>query len=259
MKPRTRAACATLLSMVISLLLYMPAMAFPPLPSSFYGTVQVNAANVPDGTSVQALIGSKVYAETVTQTYQGKSVYSLNVDGDDTETSTTDGGREGDTIQFKIGGMPAVQTGVWHSGTNVSLDLIASTSTPVSMPNATITQVPTPTALLTLESSAMPVSPLTKTPPATTVEESSQESAAANHASSLPASPAGPSQAATPISQPTVVYNSSQQPPMNSTRSENQPGKGSGRITAAAVMIMAPLVVMMIIGYVIMAYREKKI
>ncbi len=111
---------------LISLFLTTPAMAFPPLPSSFYGTVKVNAASVPDGTLVQALINGKVYAEGKTITYQGDSVYTLDVLGDDTDTSVVDGGRDGDKIIFTIAGQVAEQTGTWKGGTNVVLNLSVS-------------------------------------------------------------------------------------------------------------------------------------
>jgi hypothetical protein len=108
---------------LISLFLTTPAMAFPPLPSSFYGTVKVDAANVPDGTSIQALINGKVIVEAKSLTYQGDSVYTLDVLGDDTDTSVVDGGRDGDKIIFTIAGQVAEQTGTWRGGTNVVLNL----------------------------------------------------------------------------------------------------------------------------------------
>ena len=40
-----------------------------------------------------------------------------------TDTTVIDGGKEGDTIRFTIGGLPVAQTGTWHSGTNVELNL----------------------------------------------------------------------------------------------------------------------------------------
>ena len=67
----------------LSLLITRPVLAFPSLPSSFYGTVKVNDANVPDGTLVQALINGKMIIENQTQTYQGDLLYSLDIPGHD--------------------------------------------------------------------------------------------------------------------------------------------------------------------------------
>jgi hypothetical protein len=96
------------------------------LPSSFYGTIQVDGANVEPGTSIKALIENQVFAEGHTLMYEGTSVYTINVPGDDNDSQEVDGGREGDEIIFEIGGLVADQTGTWHSGTNVELNLTAS-------------------------------------------------------------------------------------------------------------------------------------
>jgi len=141
------------LACLISLPVAAPVLAFPPLPSSFYGTVKVNGGNVPDGTLVRALIGGQAYAQARTQTYQGDSVFNLDVPGDDSSsTGAIEGGREGDTIGFEVGGVIAGQTGIWHSGTNVRLNLT------VSGPGAPVVSLPTPTAtfLATAPSSSQP-------------------------------------------------------------------------------------------------------
>jgi hypothetical protein len=133
---------------LISFIVPVPVLAAPPLPSSFWGAVKLNNANVPDGTVVRALIGGQAYAVAYTQTYQGSSVYAIDVPGDDTATSgVLEGGREGDTVQLEVGGVLAVETGVWHSGTNVSLDLTVSSSGPIPTPQATPSPVPTQTPI----------------------------------------------------------------------------------------------------------------
>jgi len=133
---------------LVGLLAAIPVLAIPPLPSSFYGTVKVNGDNVPDGTLVRALIDGQVYAQGHTQTYRGDSGYSLDVPGDDTDTAAREGGREGDIIQFEIGGVLADQTGTWHSGTNVKLNLTAFAAGPLPLPQATPSPVPTQTPIL---------------------------------------------------------------------------------------------------------------
>jgi LPXTG-motif cell wall-anchored protein len=120
---------------LISLSVVSPALAFPPLPSSFYGKVKVNGANVPDGTIIHATINGKVYAETKTLTYQGDSVYTLDVLGDDTSTTAIEGGHEGDPVAFTVAGQPAIQTGIWKGGTNVNLDLSAGGGAPGVTPS----------------------------------------------------------------------------------------------------------------------------
>ena len=123
MKRFTRTISMIVTMSLVNLFVVIPALALPPIPSSFYGTVKVDGVNVADGIIVQALINGQVYAQSVTQTYQGNSVYALDVPGDDTDTPAVDGGHDGDIIQFKIGGNLASQTGIWKSGINISLNL----------------------------------------------------------------------------------------------------------------------------------------
>lgn len=148
-----------ILSTLVSLFVVSPALAVPVLPSSFYGTVKLNNANVPDGTVVRALIGGKVYAQGYTQTYQGTSVYSLDVPGDSTDTTVVDGGRDGDTVQFQIGGIAAAQTGTWHSGTNVEINLTAASTNTLQPPQPTPTNPPTQTPIPTYPPTATQVPP----------------------------------------------------------------------------------------------------
>ena len=134
MKPFIRSLA--LLSLVLAVLLAArPVLAFPPLPSSFYGKVKVDGANVPDGTVVRAFINGQAYADAQTQTYQGDSVYSLDVMGDDSSTTLIEGGLQGDTIVFKIGEEVADQSGTWKTGTNINLDLSANTRAPNLRPS----------------------------------------------------------------------------------------------------------------------------
>ena len=126
-----------LLICLISLFVAEPVLAFPPLPSSFYGKVKVDGENVPDGTVVEAWINGKVYTEAKTQTYQGDSVYAMDVTGDDASTNDIEGGIEGDQIEFKVAGQTAGQTGEWHSGTNTNLDLSIDSAAGRASPTAT--------------------------------------------------------------------------------------------------------------------------
>jgi hypothetical protein len=128
---------------LVSLLAARPVLASPPLPSSFHGTVKVNGANVPNGTLIKAFINGRAYAEKQTQTIQGDSMYLLNIQGDDPETTAVEGGSEGDTIVFSIGGVEAGQTGLWKSGTNIIFNLTANTPASLIAPQNTTTRVPT--------------------------------------------------------------------------------------------------------------------
>ena len=99
------------------------APAVPPLPSSFYGMVKVNGANVPTGTIVSAWINGVQYAWTTVTVYSGTTVYQLNVPGDQDGDSSIQGGVEGDTITFRVAGVTVAQTATWHTGTDVELNL----------------------------------------------------------------------------------------------------------------------------------------
>jgi hypothetical protein len=96
------------------------------MPASFYGTVTVNGADAPEGTPVSAWIDGVRYATTDAFTFDGRSMYALDVPADDPATPELDGGRPGDTIVFHIGGLKADQVAVWQGGTNTGLDLTAA-------------------------------------------------------------------------------------------------------------------------------------
>ena len=132
---------------LIGLVAAGPALAFPPLPSSFYGQVKVNGGNAPEGTLVRALINGQPYGEGRVQMYQGNSVYSLDVRGDESDTPERDGGGEGDTIQFEVGGVLAAQTGAWHTGTNAELNLTLASAGPLATPPPAIPPPPTQTPI----------------------------------------------------------------------------------------------------------------
>ena len=170
---------------VIMVVPFAEVHALPPLPSSFYGTVTLNEEVLPENTIIQALIDGQVYASTASQLYQGNSVYSLVVPGDDPATDSVEGGVAGDTIQFKVGGNLASQTAEWQSGVNENLDLTASgvvviatatpkpTRTPTPRPtntkkSTTPRSTPSPTTRLTnTKTSSAPLSTSTLNPTAT--------------------------------------------------------------------------------------------
>ena len=132
---------------IITGMMASPVMAIPPLPSSLFGTVHVNGEKVPEGTLIQALIDDVVMGEGQTMVYQGESVYSLDIKGDDPDTSEIDGGVEGDIIHFSVGGVIAEETGEWQGGTNVELNLSITTSEPIATPKPTAVPLPTQTEI----------------------------------------------------------------------------------------------------------------
>ncbi len=122
---------ALLLAITLLVSTVSPALALPPLPSSFLGTVKLDGANVPAGTVISARINGVEYASTVVQLYNGDTVYSLDVPGDDPATPPdVEGGVANDTVVFFIGSQEADQVGTWSSGTNVELNLTATSPLP---------------------------------------------------------------------------------------------------------------------------------
>lgn len=98
------------------------AWAFPPLPSSFYGEIQITDGPPAVGDQVLATVpgvASPAGSATI-QTFNGQLVYTIDVRGDDEDTPAKDGGDPGDLITFTIGGR-VVATATWISGTNVNL------------------------------------------------------------------------------------------------------------------------------------------
>jgi hypothetical protein len=158
---RNNLLVAAVLACMLCLLVASPTQAFPPLPCSFYGSITGNGSNVPDGTLVRAFIDGHAYAETHTLTYQSKSVYSLDIPGDDSETDGIQGGQPGSVIHFEVGGVMAEATSTWRSGTNTKLDLVitgATLATPAPQPTQTSIQAP-PAAQPTVVTVAPPTQP----------------------------------------------------------------------------------------------------
>ena len=151
--------------------------AVPPLPSSFYGTVKFNGENFPEGTVVEALINGQVISQTQTLLYQGDSVYSMDVSGDDPSTTVVEGGQEADVIQFRVGGLVAAETGLWESGTNVALDLSITGSSSPEPPQATLTPMPTQTSEVNPTRTPTTGSTLAPTSRPTDSQETAEESA----------------------------------------------------------------------------------
>ncbi len=143
----------TFLVILILGILAMPQIvyAFPPLPASYYGVVTKNGAYLPEGVTIMAVINNKVYAGNTVKIYEGESVYSLVVPGDDPTTDVIEGGVQGDIIHFNVDGILADQTATWQSGSSKELDLTVSSDViePTYVPTATFTKKPTTSATRT--------------------------------------------------------------------------------------------------------------
>jgi hypothetical protein len=117
---------------VVALVLF-PAIAFaqgaPQLPCAFHGTVQVNGANVADGTVITATIGNDTYTTTTSD-----STYRVVITQPDGKSY------DGLTVTFKIGSDTAKETGTWQMGGNVALNLTKGTA-PSTGGGGGITQV----------------------------------------------------------------------------------------------------------------------
>ncbi len=134
MKTRLRLTTLFLLLSLVLSTAPVSVQAAPPIPSSFYGEVKIDGANVPDGTSVRAWINGTPYAQTTTTTSGGASVYVLNVPGDDPDTpNAVEGGASGDTITFTIDEQTATPTATWQSGTNVAHNLSRTSAPPIGI------------------------------------------------------------------------------------------------------------------------------
>lgn len=276
-------------------MLITPALAFPPLPASFYGQVRVNTQLVPAGTAVRALINGTAYATGTTLMYEGGSVYSLIVPGDDTSTPAIEGGKEDDVITFEIGGVRADQTGVWHSGTSNSLDLTASSANPLPtpLPSATPTTQPTvqptaqPTSQPTMQPStrpsytAQPGQPATATStqpapsssplPAATATSVSMElspTAPAGSALSTPASLTATASQVQPIQAAPQAYPAGSSQPTGPTQAAESTDQGAPTAAPAAsaattgstdsILLVGAIVVIVILGGAVWLLPRRK-
>lgn len=95
----------------------------PAVPNTFWGTVEMWGAKVPEGTPITAWAGHIQVGSTIVTWYEGIPMYALDVLGDNADTIKRDGAVIGDRITFRIGSLPAEQEILWRSGAFVRLDL----------------------------------------------------------------------------------------------------------------------------------------
>jgi len=90
------------------------------MPCRYYGTVQADGADVPDGTVITATVGGDSY-QTTTPSIYGNSTYELQI-VPPAGTNYTPGA----TVTFALGNHAAAETGLWGSGGNIELNLSAT-------------------------------------------------------------------------------------------------------------------------------------
>lgn len=103
----------------------------PKPPARFYGTVLMDGKTVPAGLSLTAWVGSRQVSECRTRLWEGESVYTIDVPGDDPETPQTEGALDGDAVRFSIQGYDAEQNGIWSEG---AFEYLALSSNPPQSP-----------------------------------------------------------------------------------------------------------------------------
>ncbi len=95
----------------------------PQMPSSFYGEIHISDQQPIVGDLVEVYVPGVVtpVASTAITTDAGQLVYTLSVPGED-GVDPKEGGVEGDVVTFRIG-TRVVSSGVWHTGTNVQVNI----------------------------------------------------------------------------------------------------------------------------------------
>jgi hypothetical protein len=113
----------------------------PNPPARFAGTVTVDGAKVPSGTTIEARIGSTSCGVTTTFDQGGNANYVLDVPALD-PGATPNCGTENAAVSFFVGGQLAAQTGSWKNyQLNVlNLTVVSATATP---PGGGATATPT--------------------------------------------------------------------------------------------------------------------
>ncbi len=137
-----------LASIAVGILLLLPAIAFAQgvqLPCRFYGTVQIDGNDVPDGTVITAIIEGNPHFTVTPAARYGPSTYALKI-----KPPLGTFYNDGTPITFKIDDYDAAETATWVAGGNIELNLTVSTApapTPTPTPTTTLTPPPTPTPI----------------------------------------------------------------------------------------------------------------
>jgi hypothetical protein len=154
LKRGTKLGAIIWLAAVVLALVVPAEAAAQEVPCRFYGTVQVDGAYVPDGTVIIVHIEGAGQWTTESFTYEGASVYRLDIPPDDPATPQKDGGVDGDSVNFRIrfaaSDLPATTASTWQEAAALEVNLEAtSTGTPTPAPSPTPTPELTPTPTIT--------------------------------------------------------------------------------------------------------------
>ncbi len=113
----------TLGSNIATVSLQITAGGTPPLPASFFGLLHFNKDAPGVGTTIEATIPGVSGSFNTSVALDGSDLfYMLDVPGDISGTPAKEGGVEGDTVSFSIGGR-ILASASWHSGTHSQVDL----------------------------------------------------------------------------------------------------------------------------------------
>lgn len=105
----------------------------PNPPARFVGSVKVDGANAPAGTTVEARIGSTTCGVSTVFTAGGESRYTLDSPALD-PGATPNCGTDGAVVTFWVGGKKANETGSWanYQLNTVNLTVTTPTATPAT-------------------------------------------------------------------------------------------------------------------------------
>lgn len=110
----------------------------PNPPSRIVGSVKIDGANAPAGTTIEAKIGSATCGVTTVFTAGSESRYSIDVPALD-PGANPNCGTDGAVISFTVGGKKANETGSWANYQLGTVNLTVTTPTPAASasPSAT--------------------------------------------------------------------------------------------------------------------------
>ena len=117
-----------ILTLLVSFTLPVGAGAEGPSVCVFWGTVQLDTANVTDGTQIAAWVEGAGPWFTTTFTPDGEafSAYVIQVPKDDSFTAEKDGATQGETVYFSIANRTVAQTANWVGGECIQMELATS-------------------------------------------------------------------------------------------------------------------------------------
>jgi hypothetical protein len=134
LRPEARPQRAAARTRLVRAALLLPALlmalgAAPPgLPSSFWGTVDLEGLTLTPDMRVYTYVEDVLCGEGSVFWHEGQAHYRVHAAADDPGTDVRGGGRPGDMVRFRVAGIDMPQVGIWQGGTNVRLDLALGTA-----------------------------------------------------------------------------------------------------------------------------------